>query len=119
MYRFRQFLDSLEHYELTALKQQIEKGKLDIIKEVQEKLKEHEKQHAKDCATCSNSLDPYNTNNYTIIFGPDDFRKKASFCGLDCLEYFLINIKQMKKGAEKTKFSGANSAGDKNAEKIE
>jgi len=96
MYRFKQFLDSLEHYELTELKQQIEKGKLDIIKEVQEKIKEREKSHAKDCATCSNSLDPYNTNCYTIMFGPDDFKKKASFCGLDCLEYFLINLKQIK-----------------------
>ena len=100
MYRFRQFLSTLEHYELTDLKQQIEKGKLDIVKEIQEKVKEHEKQHAKECAACSNSLDPYNTNNYTIIFGPDDFRKKASFCGIDCLEYFLLNLKKIKKGDE-------------------
>ena len=50
---------------------------------------------------------------------PDDFRKKASFCGLDCLEYFLIKIRQIKQGAGKTRFSGTNSIGDKNAEKIE
>ncbi|MEK6845289.1 MAG: hypothetical protein AABY26_00905, partial [Nanoarchaeota archaeon] len=112
-------LGSLEHYELTALKQQIEKGKLDIVREIQEKVKEHEKQHAKDCATCSSILDPYNTNNYTIIFGPDDFRKKASFCGIDCLEYFLLNLKKIKKGAGKTEFSGTNSGGDESAEKIE
>lgn len=119
MYRFKQFLSTLEHYELNALKQQVEKGKLDIVKEINEKVKEHEKQHAKECAACSNSLDPYNSNNYTIIFGPDDFRKKASFCGIDCLEYFLANIKQMKEGAGKTEFSGTNGVGDKNAEKIE
>jgi len=106
MYRFRQFLDNLEHYELLSLKQKIEKGKLDVIKEIQQKIREHERKHAKDCVTCSNSLDPYNVNNYTILFGTEDFKKKASFCGLDCLEYFLINIKQIKEG-------------DKNAEKIE
>tara|TARA_Y100000310_G_C20540214_1_gene742881 strand:- start:702 stop:1028 length:327 start_codon:yes stop_codon:yes gene_type:complete len=105
MYRFKQFLDSLEHYELTYLKKKIETGKLDVVKELQEKLKEHEKKHANDCSTCSNSLDPYNMNSYTIMFGPEDFKKKASFCGLDCMEYFLINLKKMKKGTEKTESS--------------
>lgn len=106
MYRFARFLGSLEHYELVRLKQELEKGTLNVAKSIQEKIKEHEKKHASYCTTCSNTLDHYNSNNYTIIFGPEDFRKKASFCGLDCLEYFLIKIKQIKKG-------------EKNAEKIE
>lgn len=109
MYRFMRFLDSLEHYELIRLRQEMEKGTLDIPKSVQKKIKEHEKRHSGYCTTCSNTLDLYNTNNYTIIFGPEDFRKKASFCGLDCLEYFLIKLKQMKKGTEKTEFSGTSS----------
>lgn len=100
MYRLKEFLGSLEHYELVKLKQEMEKGTLDIGKALQEKIKENEKIHATVCTTCSNTLDPYNTNNYTLIFGPDDFRKKGSFCGLDCLEYFLINLKQIKKGDE-------------------
>ena len=101
MYRFKEFLDSLEHYELVKLKQDIEKGNINLAKAIQNKIKELEKQHATTCATCSNTLDPYNTNNYTLIFGPDDFRKKASFCGLDCLEYFLIKLKQIKRGGDK------------------
>jgi hypothetical protein len=103
MYRLREFLDSLEHYELVKFKQELEKGTLNLGKALQEKIKENEKNHAKCCTTCSNSLDPYNTNNYTLIFGPDDFMKKASFCGLDCLEYFLIKLKQMKKGGGECK----------------
>ena len=106
MYRFTKFLGSLERYELIRLKNEIEKGNLDVEKEIQDYIKDHEKKHANYCTTCSNTLDLYNTNNYTIIFGPDDFRKKASFCGLDCLEYFLIKLKQIKKA-------------DKNAKKIE
>ena len=97
MYSLKKFLDSLEHYELVMLKQQMEKGSLDIEKEIRKSIQEHERKHARFCTTCSNNLDPYNTNNYTIIFGPEDFRKKASFCGQDCLEYFLIKLKQMKK----------------------
>ena len=98
MYRFVKFLSSLEHYELIKLKKEIEKGNLDVEKEIQEYIKDHEKKHKKCCTTCSNTLDYYNINNYTIIFGPEDFRKKASFCGLDCLEYFIIKLKQIKKG---------------------
>ena len=106
MYRLSKFLSMLEHYELVKLKQEMENGNLDVEKEVQENIKELEKKHAKYCGTCSNTLNLYNTNNYTIIFGPEDFKKKASFCGLDCLEYFLIKLKQMKKE-------------NKNAKKIE
>ncbi len=102
MYRFSRFLDSLEHYELVRLKQEMEKGTLDITKSIQKKIKEHEKMHASYCTTCSNTLDSYNINNYTIIFGPEDFRKKASFCGLDCLEYFLTKLKQMQKTEKNT-----------------
>ena len=100
MYSLKKFLDGMEHYELVRLKQQIEKGNLDIEKEIREQIRHLEKKHANFCVTCSNTLDPYNTNNYTLVFGPDDFRKKASFCGLDCLGYFLINLKHIKKGGK-------------------
>jgi len=102
MYRFTKFLSSLEHYELVRLKKDLEKGTIDIEKTIQEQIKEHERKHSAFCATCSNTLDHYNPNNYTIIFGREDFRKKASFCGLDCLEYFLIKLKQMKRGEKNT-----------------
>jgi len=116
MYRFEKFLSTLDHYELVRLEKEIEKGDLDVIKEIRGNIKDLEKRHSNSCTTCSNTLDPYNTNNYTIIFGPDDFRKKASFCGLDCLEYFLIKLKQMKKDS-RTKTT--NFVGDKSAKKIE
>ena len=96
MYRLTKFLSSLEHYELVRLKNELEKGSIDFEKTIQDQIKEHEKKHSLFCTTCSNDLDYYNTNNYTIIFGPEDFRKKASFCGLDCLEYFMIKLKQIK-----------------------
>jgi len=102
MYRFTRFLSSLEHYELVRLKQEIDKGNLDMENEILENIKERERKHSKFCTTCSNNLDLYNANNYTIVFGPDDFKKKASFCGLDCLEYFLIKLKQMKKSEKNT-----------------
>ena len=103
MYVIKQFLSSLEHYELTKLKQQLEKGKIDFVKEINEKIKEHERKHEKFCVTCTNDLDPFNTYNFTILFGPEDFKKKASFCGQDCLEYFLLNLKQLGTGEKDEK----------------
>jgi len=100
LYRLKQFLGMLEHHELVDLKQQIEKGSLDLSKEIRAKIKDYQKKHEKYCGTCSNDIDPYNTNSYTLLFGPEDFKKKASFCGLDCLEYFLISLKELKKGGK-------------------
>ena len=98
MYQLKKFLNKLEHHELLHLRKQLESGNLDLEKEVKEKIKVHERMHAQQCATCSGLLDPTNTNNYTLLLGPDDFKKKASFCGLDCLEYFMGHIKQLKEG---------------------
>ncbi|MBW2976906.1 hypothetical protein KY347_05660 [Candidatus Woesearchaeota archaeon] len=105
MQRFIEFLNSLEHYELVQLRHELKKGSVDLAKLIKEKIREQEKKHLRYCVTCSNNLDPYSTNSYTLIFGPDDFRKKASFCGLDCLEYFLEKLKQMKEG-EKNEDTG-------------
>ena len=74
----------------------LDSGAITVKKLLEEKIKKKLKEHEKVCAICSNSLNFYKSNNYTIIFGPDDFKKKASFCGLDCLEYFIIKLKEIK-----------------------
>lgn len=48
------------------------------------------------CAVCGSKLDE-SQYVYTLVFGPDDFQKKASFCGLDCMEYFLNYLKKLNK----------------------
>ena len=50
----------------------------------------------KVCPTC-NSKPP--VDGFVLQFGPYDLRQQASFCALDCLEYFLRKLKknQMKK----------------------
>ncbi|MBS3131407.1 hypothetical protein J4212_03160 [Candidatus Woesearchaeota archaeon] len=98
MQQFKKFLDSMEHYELVKLKQGIENSTIDIGKEIKNKIKELEKKHGSYCATCSSDIEPYSTYNYTLIFGPEDFRKKASFCGPDCIQYFLSKLKETEKG---------------------
>ncbi|MBS3104644.1 hypothetical protein J4234_00130 [Candidatus Woesearchaeota archaeon] len=94
--RFEDMIDVLDYNELMRFKTDIDSGAITVKKLLEEKIKKKLKEHEKTCATCSNDMDFYKTNNYTLIFGPDDFKKKASFCGLDCLGYFIIKLKDMK-----------------------
>ena len=94
--RFKQFLNSLDHIELVNLKQQLDKGSVDLDKEVKQKIQEHERKHHSFCATCSTDLDPFSDHSFTLLFGAEDFKRKASFCAQDCLEYFLTNYKEQK-----------------------
>jgi hypothetical protein len=96
-YRLREIIDSIEFDELVKMKNDLDAGGFHLKSFVEHKIKEEEKKHDLYCATCSNKIDPSSVNNFTLIFGPDDFRKKATFCGIDCLEYFLKEIKQMKR----------------------
>ncbi len=100
--RFEEVFDVLDYNELMRFKSDLDSGAITMKKLLEERIKKRLKEHEKICATCSNDLDFYKTNNYTLIFGPDDFKKKASFCGMDCLEYFINKLKETRStGKEK------------------
>ncbi len=107
--RFEELIDVLDYDELMRFKSDLDSGAITIKKLMEEKIKKKLKEHEKICATCSNTLNFYKSNNYTIIFGPDDFRKKASFCGLDCLEYFIIKLKEMNENPKEDNVSNSGS----------
>ncbi|MEK6983150.1 MAG: hypothetical protein AABX33_01125 [Nanoarchaeota archaeon] len=94
--KFEDVIDILEYDELRRFKNDLDTGAIMLKKLLEEKIKRKLKEHEKICATCTNDLNFYKANNYTLIFGPDDFKKKASFCGLDCLEYFILKLKDIK-----------------------
>ena len=94
--RFKEAVDILDYNELMRFISDLDSGAITLKKLLEEKIKSKLKEHEKICATCSSELNFYRTSNYTLIFGPDDFKKKASFCGLDCLEYFTTKLKELK-----------------------
>ena len=98
--RFEDVIEILDYSELMRFKTDLDTGAVTLKKTLEEKIKKKLKEHEKICSTCSNNLNFYKANNYTLIFGPDDFKKKASFCGLDCLEYFINKMKEMKSNKE-------------------
>ena len=44
------------------------------------------------CATCSSAL---NAEEYVLMFGRNEIKKKAYFCGLDCMEYFFSHLREI------------------------
>lgn len=58
---------------------------------VSERIKELES-NGNRCATCSSAL---NADEYVLMFGQAEIKKKAYFCGLDCMEYFFSHLREM------------------------
>ena len=108
--KFEEVFEILDYNELMRLKNDLDSGAITVKKLLQDKIKIKLKEHEKVCAICSNNLDFYKTNNYTLVFGPDDFKKKASFCGLDCLEYFVLKLKDMKTKPKEDNISNADDS---------
>jgi len=93
-HKFKEFLEELSYNELAEFDQQI-KNKESVVRQV---LANHidvvERINARVCATCGSELSIPNSN-LTLHFGPNDFKKKASFCAFDCLNFFTDQLKEI------------------------
>lgn len=98
--KFSDFISCLNYDEVLDLKQDLSVGGLRVKKIVNQKIKEYNSSHRKICATCLSDLSPDSSSNYTLLFGPESFKKKASFCAIDCLDYFVKHLSNMKKSNE-------------------
>ncbi len=94
--KLRDVMDYLEYEELVKMKADLSMGGIHLARMIDDKIREETNKHQDCCCICNNQMDPYNVNNFTLVFGPADLRKKASFCAVDCLEYFLKNLKEMR-----------------------
>lgn len=89
-------IGSLEYDDLVELHRDLKQGALNTRKMVEEKIVQKEKELGKHCVVCQNDIDPGLTGNYTLLFGPEGLRRKAQFCALDCLKYFLNDMERRK-----------------------
>ncbi len=96
-YRLRDVIDTLEHDELVKLKKDVDSGGFHLKKFLDQKIKEDERRHEQFCTVCASDIDPYSTTTFTLVFGPDGFKKKATFCAPDCLKFFLKRMEDLKK----------------------
>ncbi len=97
MEKLKEMMNSLGHEDLINLKKDLENNQGNLIKDIiKQKIDDIESNNNSICVVCGRALNPHITGHYTLIFGPRDLRKKANFCALDCLQYFLSKIKQTK-----------------------
>jgi len=92
MNKLARLINELDEEDLDLIRKDLEAGNLDKL--IRQKLMEKQDQELnKVCPVCQTRIDD---ESLTLIFGPKDFRKKANFCALDCLEYFIEKIKKEK-----------------------
>ena len=92
MNKFNKFLDELNQDELDVFEKDLKEG---YIQKYIERKKEFFKLKDKVCPVCGNMVED---DCFVLVFGEPSIRKKAHFCGIDCLEYFINNaIKKNKK----------------------
>ncbi len=83
----------LNYEELIDLQRDLFGGGTQFKQLVSNKIKEVNESQTKICATCGSSVNMRENYEYTLIFGSKDLKKRASFCAVDCLEYFFIQLK--------------------------
>ena len=111
---YEDMIDALNYQELMRMKTDLDNGGINTKRLLEEKIKRRLREHEKTCATCSNFLNFYSQSNYTIMFGPDDAKRKASFCGIDCMEYFVIKLKDATNAKNEEKISAPSGSVDRN-----
>lgn len=93
MNRLAKIIKNLDENEIKLIKKDLELGNIERL--INNRLFEiREADINRVCPVCNA---PIGDEGLTLIFGPKGLRKKASFCALDCLEYFLNKMKIEKK----------------------
>lgn len=87
MEKITKAIDELSEEELESLERQIKDGTIHRFIETK---KEFFKIKDKVCPVCGNGV---KEDCFVLTFGTPEMRKKAHFCGVDCLEYFLKSFK--------------------------
>jgi hypothetical protein len=85
MDKFIKFMDELDQTELELFEKDLKEG---YIGKYVERKKEFFRLKDKTCPVCGNAV---LEDCFVLIWGEPSIRKKAHFCGLDCMEYFVNN----------------------------
>lgn len=105
----QEFIDGLSSDELEIFEKDLKEG---YIQKYVERKKEFYKIKGKECPVCSA---PVAEDCLVLIWGEPSLRRKAHFCGIDCLEYF--SNRHIKKQATKQKKLKTVTIEQKNSQK--
>ena len=90
MNKLAKIIKELSHEDVVRIKMDLEKGNIDKL--INKRLEELSRNKITHCPVCSSPVKE--GEGFQLQFGPPGFRKKATFDGLDCLEYFSAKLKK-------------------------
>jgi len=92
MNQLKKIIDDMNYDDLKLLQKDLNSGNIEKL--IKDRLLYFEKGR-KICPVCYRTIEE-NDEHFTLVFGPKDFKKKANFCGLDCLGFFISKIKEVR-----------------------
>ena len=90
--RLRDIIHTLDYYELLKIKKDLRSGGQHLLDFIEHEITRREQDHHVFCTSCGSEIQHNASSVLTLVFGPHDFRKKATFCGKDCLDYFMAKM---------------------------
>ena len=93
--KIKEGISNLEYFELKELQKELSNGSQTLSRLVSSRIHNMEKDTGCICPVCSSVIDPSKKDSFTLIFGPNNLKKKVSFCAIDCLQYFISKSKQV------------------------
>ncbi len=88
-----EFIEAVDEDELYKLQFDLSNGSPGLKTLISEKIKKVENLPKKVCAVCGEELVD-KEGVFSLIFTHDKLKKKASFCAIDCMEFFVSKIKK-------------------------
>ncbi|MGM5481321.1 MAG: hypothetical protein ACQESE_02825 [Nanobdellota archaeon] len=90
MNKLAKIIEDLDFDDLKMIKKDLDAGNIEKL--LKKRMKEARKEQITSCPVCSARVKE--GEGLHLQFGPASFRKKATFDGVDCLQYFLERLKK-------------------------
>lgn len=97
MGRLREVMELLEFEELVRMRDDLCKGGDSLRILVDNRIKDEIKKMNEFCAVCAAKIEPESSTRFSLDIGPEGMKRRASFCAVDCLQYFLGEAKKRQK----------------------
>ncbi len=92
--KLKDAINSLDYDDLVRVNQDLREGGHELRSMIEQNIVEKERESGKTCHVCSSEINQNSPQNYTITLGPEGLKRKASFCALDCLKFFITNLEK-------------------------
>lgn len=99
--KLRDIMEYVDYDDLLKMKEDLTMGGIHLFQLVDQQIEQEKMKHAFSCCICNAKIEGESVNNFTLLFGPEYIKRRATFCAIDCLEYFINNLKDAKRDVEK------------------